>query len=231
MASKKIEKEPPIARRIAAEIAIVTDPPDSPPINILEVLREAYAMAVAAHDEIYRILIMANERVERAQVPLEEMVDCAFAARETNALVDDLRKQLTAFEESLAQAVSIQWVTMDEPESKIEGQYCNGFPSVKLYCKLPTLDKSPEKYNLLMDYLGVAQDVRDQGKLLTQEGEFKTEVLKLDFNGFADWITRAQLGGYALPPGIDEKDIWRKPALKVVRKFNLLPPMQPKEKQ
>lgn len=222
-------KKPPLepARELTAEILVYSATPAD---TQFEVMREHYAVFVRAHEDLYKSLVQTREKVDAAKLSAPEMCDITFAIREIKAIADDIDKEINVLLKRLALAVCIQWV-MDaasdpDVDDKIEGQFCTGFPDVKDTCVPPTFAKDPKRYNELCDFLQIPEMLRDRGKELFQEGEFRTKIVDIDWNGFQDYIRRLQLNGYPMPPGIDQETVFKEQKLTVRKKRDLLPPVK-----
>lgn len=213
---------PPI-RNITAEIQVYSDEPAD---STSELLREQFAAMVALHDEWFRQLLRLKMLVESHKVALPEVCDCAFIIRETKEQAESIVKECNTMLDKLAFAANVIYLTDPNPPKSIEAVYCTGYVDTKLVCSPPTFAKDPVRYNELMDFLGVPENLRDIGKINCVEGEFVTEIVKLNWTGLQDYIHALTLKGYGLPPGIDEKDTYPKPTLICRRKRYLLPPVK-----
>jgi hypothetical protein len=217
MASRNKKTETGL-RPVAAEISIVAD---EPPENVFDRMREVYAIAKAAHAEIYSALKVAEQNI--AKVPIAEMVDCMLAIRSAAELCDDIRKECNRTKAILEKMACIQWSTNAVNEGEIIRGICaTGSPQEKTRVILPSFDKDPEAYNQLMDWLNIDVNLRDQGKILYVEGEFDTEVVKINWPGFHDYLNALLIQGYPLPPGIDQRTSYIDYVMRITKTHDLL---------
>jgi len=212
MAKNKVH---PYKRQLSAEISIESKEPAE---NCFERLREVYAICKAAHAECYAALRSVHQK--QALLPVEELVDCQFAMRESAALLEDLRKELNKTISVQAGITCAKWVLdpMVDTSKPIAGTHANGHPHMATRTATPHFDKDPVAYNLIMDWLNIPEDLRDHGKILYEEGEFETEIVKINWPGFQDYLSRITEMGYPLPPGIVEASTWKE-ALVTCRKM------------
>lgn len=208
-------------RALAAEIYLLnpeTGKAAEPAEDCIDRLREAYAIAKAAHDEIY----LAVKAVEQhaGTLPDGESIDCAMAARETAALAESIEKECKRLQKVLEKLTCLRMSMDPLADGKPKrGRYASGSPRQAMRTKIPEFKSDPEAYNALMDWLGVPEDLRDHGKELWQEGEFETEVLKINWNGFQDYLNKIATMGYELPPGCSQATTWTDYGL-TLRKLN-----------
>lgn len=205
MAKKQVAQQlPSDVRDIGAEIVISGPDANQPPDNMLEVCREIYAATVSLHKFVFDSLAAICRNIEAT--PIDQKVDCSFCLAKVSELLEDLRKEVDAVKKKqIFRKICEQWVADPAMDSTIRGQFASGTPRIKKMTSLPDFDSDPEAYTYLMDYLGVAEDLRDKGKLLVCEGEFETEVLKINWKGFQDWVQMMEIQGHVLPPELVEK--------------------------
>lgn len=219
--SKRVDKEVPWKRPLSAEVVI--NDGGIPAESKFERAREVYAMMVAVHHECF--LALRTIQQGQANLPLSELVDIQFALRESSKLADDLRKEFDATIKVQAAITCVNWA-MDASSGgeSIKGTHANGSPDIQTRVKVPTLEKEPEQYYQLMDWLGIPKDLQDQGKILAQEGEFSTEVVKVHYPGLQDMINRMQYAGYILPEFLTtaKSATWNEHIVRVTKKQDLL---------
>lgn len=189
-------------RKLNVEISIHS--PDGPAPSAMERLREVYAVAQAMHAEIYQACKAVLQRA--SALSIEESVDCQLCLREAAKFADDTRKECNKLLELLEKLTCMNWALDPNADEKIVGELANGSPVVKTRVILPTLERDPERYAKLMDWLGVPEDLRDRGKVLYHEGQFTTEVVKINWNGFQDAIDQWLLQGHVLPDFVLSKE-------------------------
>lgn len=185
-------------RKLTCDVVVTS--PDGVAETLFERLREVYAIATAAHAEIYNALRVAQQRA--TSLTIEESVDCQFALRETAKFAEDTRKECNKVLELMAKLTCMNWAMDPNADVQIEGTCCTGSPVVKQCALLPTFDKDPAGYKYVMDYLGIPEDLRDRGDVLYHEGKFTTEVVKINWNGYQDLIDQWKIAGHVLPEEI-----------------------------
>lgn len=190
-------------RDIGIEISLSGPDAKKPAETLLEVAREIYAATVAMHQLVFDSLDAINKKVRFSTQ--EEKVDIAFALQQAAILVDDMRKEIDATKKKQAvYEMCKAWAVDPMAEPTIHGKFASGSPRIVTLTTYPKFKDDPAAYNYIMDYLGIPQDMRDKGKWLTCEGEFNTEVVKINWPGFQDWINMLQIQGQELPPEVLE---------------------------
>lgn len=223
------QKAHAVKRNLYAEIKLVTDdelPEENP---YFERLREAYAIAKTAHAEIYQALRVVQQK--QATLGISELVDCQFALREMAALLDDVRKEAQKTLEVQATITCAKWVLQANADGTnkdiIHGTHCSGSPDLKTVANFPTFDKDPVRYNEIMSWLGVPEDLRDHGTFLVADeadAVFETEIVKINWTGWQCYIAALVAKGFQLPACIaaDVKDTWIKYTVRITKLQDLL---------
>ena len=208
-------KDTPVEKRgISVEIDVRVD---SQAENCIERLREAYAVMRACYDETYNALQVIRQRyLECSQ---SELSDVLFALIQTSKFADDIRKEYDKTVDDIKKVVCERWVLDPASKPTIHGKYSNSQPAYKTRARMPKLKDEPEKYYACNDWLGIPKDLQDHGMMLTQEGEFKTKVVEIDYNGFASLIERYTLMNIPIPDFIYTYD---EATVKVMKAEDLL---------
>lgn len=197
-----IEDTKPVKRPIAVEIQVIAETPAD---TCVERLREAYATMKECYKETFEALQVIRQKYADEQ-RLNELVDILYALRETAGFADDIRKEFMRTFDEVEKVLGERHAMSVEYDKKIPGRFANAYPKVHRQLRtLPTFKHYPELYTKLMLWFGAAPDLIDQGPLLYDEGEFKSEVLKLSYEGFQDYITRCTLANIPLPQWLTDE--------------------------
>lgn len=190
------------------------------------VLQQNFVQNRHNHEEVYKLL-----REHQAMIPSEsvkELTDAAYAYREMEKYIDDIRKEVKATRERCEKtAALIHLRDLGVTSDKIETEYCSARINTRQMSSIPTFERKPEEYNKLMDFLGVDHNLRDQGKILTDQGEIETEVVKVNWQGFTDLLTRLAANGFPLPDGIDTKATFIEYSLHIRKRKGVLEDNEP----
>lgn len=207
-------------RQLHAEIQIVSD---APAIDAFDRLREVYAISTAAHAEIYQAIKVLEQN--RDKMPQGVLCDCVLAIRESVKKLKDTVSTLEHASEKIQDTVLIRYVA--DPESlegngQIYGNFCRGKPEYKARGKIPTFSKEPDRYNKMMDWLGVPEDLRDRGKELYEEGEFRTKVVDIDYLGLQDMLQKYAMNGIEIPDWLPPQEKFVEPCVTVWKLRDLI---------
>lgn len=162
--------------------------------------QEIYQLAKDAHEMILTRCIELRRTMVNQTAPTN--VNCAYALRESLALIEDTAKQAKQIKELLERLVCLRIIEAGNADP-IKTEYCTATPDVKICAAIPTFEKDRTSYEKLMTYLGIDPVLWDTGKFLTELGEIETEVVKVNWPGFQDFITRLAAEGSPVPDGID----------------------------
>lgn len=207
-------------RALHAEIQIVAD---TPAVDAFDRMREVYAIATAAHAEIYEALKVLEQN--KANMPQGMLCDCVFALREAKKKLDDSVSSIEHTSNGVQDMVLLRYVADPmslESGNVIYGKFCRGKPEYKARAKVPSFSKEPERYKLMMDWLGVPEDLRDRGKELYAEGEFYTKVVDIYYPGLQDMIQKYNIAGYAMPDWLPPNERFNEPCVTVYKLHDLL---------
>lgn len=191
----------PPKRKIKVDILVDTD--NTPAPNAFERMREAYAVMKACFEDCMHALKVAEQNYEA--LPLPAMGDLLCVIRQTRDFGEGLRKEYDALIDTIERVICERHFSNASQETPIKGEYCSFTPKYRPRFSMPTFDKEPEIYAELMDWLQVPEDLRNRGRELYagEDGEFRTEVVKIDYLGFRDMIEKYQRMGYAMPPCVE----------------------------
>ena len=195
-------------RQLSADINIVSN---SPPADPFDRMREVYAIATAVHTEIYEALKVLAQN--KTNMSLGMLCDCVLALREANKKLTDTVASINVASEGIQDAICLRYVADPkylESGEQVYGNFCRGKPEYKARAKVPSFSKEPERYNAMMDWLGVPVDLRDRGKELYAEGEFHTKVVDVYYPGLQDMLQKYALNGIGTPDWLPPKEQDRK---------------------
>lgn len=214
-----VEAAKPPKRQIKVDILIDTN--NQLADSVFERLREAYAVMRAAFDEVVHATKVAEQRYR--ECVQGELADCLYAMRETSEVCEGLRKFIDKVAHEIKKTVCERQVAAPEG-AMIRGEFCSARTSYKQLSKIPSFDNDPEGYNLICDWLGIPEDLRDRGKILfaAPDGEFETEVVKINFNGYQDMLEQYRAAGYVLPECVKIRDMGQTANVVCTKKEDLL---------
>lgn len=162
---------------------------------------DLYTAAKESHEKVYRLTQALQQMFARADN--ETRANIGFACREAYKFADDSRKLIEGAGDLAERMTCLDYLQTSIDGEPIRTEYVTATPDMKVSASVPTIEKNPIGYQKLMDYLGIDPVLRDKGKVLTEEGEEETEVIKVNWNGFTSLLSRLQQAGYPMPDGID----------------------------
>jgi hypothetical protein len=173
-----------------------------------DILKEIYKECRDVHEKLMRKVLDL-----KAGFPTDsekDLADTAFALREAEEHLDAIRKDIKAVGELAEKHCCVKYLTNPKyianpaKAEPVRTDYCTASPDMAVCASVPTFKKTPEQYQLLMDFLGVDPNCRDQGEIEMEDGTIAdTEVLRVHWPGFQSLCTRLQRQGIALPDGIN----------------------------
>jgi hypothetical protein len=209
---KLVAESKPRKRQIKVDILIDTN--NEVAESVRERMREAYAVMKAAYEECYQAAKVAGQK--HLEISPNEAVDVLFCMKQTIEFATDLIKQFNRIAQAIKNSV-VEQHEMQPDQGIILGTLAKGACSRKERVQIPSFSNDPVTYNLIYDWLGIAEDLRDRGKelyamppeghVLTDEddkSEFRTKVVEIDYKGFNDLITKYRNAGYVLPDFIQK---------------------------
>jgi hypothetical protein len=190
-----------------------------------ERLQTLYAFVRESHEFIYRELMAHVECIDSDS--MTENADHAYAMREIEKFLDDSRKDVAAQRKLAERAAAIKWSTSPSASDNIKTDYCTATPDIKTVAKIPTIEKNPDEYTALMDWLQIDPCLRDHGKVLDELGERETEIVSVKWPAFQDYVTRLVAQGYPPPPGVDPGATWKEYVLRIKKRKPIMPDSTP----
>lgn len=126
---------------------------------------------------------------------LEELTDIAFSIRKSLDLVEDQRKELNRFVESLEKVIGALWVQNGDSEP-IRTDFVTASPRLKMVATVPSRHKDPEAYAKLMQFYNIPDH-------LWNVKEEDHPVVSIHWPGLVDDISERTMRGLPLPDGLD----------------------------
>lgn len=81
-------------------------------------------------------------------------------------------------------------------------------PKVDMGWRIPEFKTNPTAFRAMHEYFGTNPAYIDQGKVLTEEGETPTEVIKTDWKGVQRHLQGLVAQGLPLPGWVDQSSSW-----------------------
>jgi len=142
------------------------------------------------HNVIYEKCLHGKQDLIKDSPSVEHICEVAFYFQEMAKLCKDLQVECDKLS-GLAQKIAcIKFMHSDPDKSTIECEDFFAEPDVKMSANIPSRTADPEGYAALLKWMGVPEELRNQGSLRVHWPEFK-EIL-----------TERIKGGKPLPPGI-----------------------------
>ena len=154
--------------------------------------REYYVRVKAMYEYHVKNLIKIRDEIEKT-ADVKELVDWAYALNQSNKFIDEIRKNLNGLEELAEKICCVVYIQTGNSEP-VRTPHCTGSPGVTLKASLPKRRGQHDEWVKLMVHLGVPKhliDVEDQ------------QALDFHWPGLMAYLTRLQMEGKPLPPGVD----------------------------
>lgn len=164
-------------------------------------LQDCYRTAKAAHEALY--IRLQQIRQTLASQTLEGLADIAYALRESEKYLQDIRKENTATAETAERLCCLRYLEDASNVEPIRTEYCTATPDMKTCAKVPNLKNDPKGYASMMQWLGIDPILWDQGEIETESGKEDTEVVSVHWPGFTALLGRLAANGLPLPDGIE----------------------------
>lgn len=163
-------------------------------MEILEETKVLFDMLKTIQHFYYNNLVRIIDIAKNQKFTKEQMVDIGFLCRESEILLDDLRKDCKSRKEFLGSKLSMR-VTQESltdlnVDTNVKGTLARGETDVKKRAKLPI--KNTPEYKELMDYFFIPKRIMESG------------VLSFSWNKIGDLVSECAEEGKPLPPGITE---------------------------
>lgn len=167
-----------------------------------------YSYGKTSHEEMYKKLAALKSEIDRCN-NFAELCDYAFAVDGAHKFIEDLKKELWKFRESINKKVCELWLQAAQShlnsgqsfDRSIRTDYVTATPNIGQAPNIPKAsgdNADPEGYKKLMDYLGI-----DTSKWARKEDGELSEVVKIHWPGIVALVTERLSAGLPCPPGID----------------------------
>lgn len=158
--------------------------------------REYYCKVKELYEHHVKGLIAMRALVEKT-ADLKELVDWAYAINQSSKFLDEMRKNINGIED-LAERIACLIYMQTGCAEPIRTPHVTGTPNIKMIATLPKRRKPDGAQNpewiKLMTHLGVPKhlvEIEDQ------------HAVDFHFPGLMAYLTRLQMEGRPLPPGVD----------------------------
>jgi len=171
-----------------------------------EMLKLEYEAFRGAYRRLYECVSHCGEVLKNSETPNEERVDLGFLFRELENLSDDLRKDCKMRKELAGKILCMEVMTRSSSggvaDDTLHGKLARAECSLMMQPILPK--KGSEEYRKLLSYLGVSEDVIENG------------LLTVHWNHMKEYLTELAERGESIPKEVlDQKPDYR---AKFVRK-------------
>ena len=139
--------------------------------------------------QFFNARILQLRELEKGANTLDECVDTVYAIRESVEYLEELRKKLNSLSEDLQTAICLSLATRFKKSHATE--YCTGTRKQTLVHNIPTKKRQPEKYQEVMEHLGIPQEVIDR------------ELVRIHWPSWKDFCQSLMEAGEPVPAGVD----------------------------
>lgn len=142
----------------------------------------------------YNHLVHITSSVKDMKLNKKQMVDIGFLCRESERLLDDLRKDCKVRQlfigSKLAMLITQESLTDLSVDTTVRGKFARGETTVKKKAKLP--QKGTKEYDNLLEYFYIPKRIIETG------------VLAPSWSKIGDLVSECAEEGKLMPPGINE---------------------------
>lgn len=171
---------------------------------MLQQLKQTYHDTKQVHSKLYQELKQIEQLF--ATQNLAGKIDTVYALQKVSDTLTDIRKQVDKVVKSMTKPISIQMEF--EQLASISTPYCTAKTKVEMFANVPhKREKDPEKFDRLMQGLGVPLQVSQQ------------EGVRFHWPGFKDLLTLQQEQGLPLPEGLSMDDVYTEYTLQCRKKL------------
>lgn len=161
---------------------------------MLQKAQEIYAKVLKAHREIYSKLAPLRATSARLN-DIKELADTAYAMNKAYAYLDDLRKEVKGTKELCERMACLLWAKLNEGDP-IRTKHVTATPNIKMTASVPKRHKDPEKFEALMRFLKIPQEL------------WELEVVRPHWPSFIEYTSKRLEAGLPLPDGIDPSAVY-----------------------
>ena len=149
-----------------------------------------YKLMRQTYLDCYQCISMIRDKIKANKYTMPDLVNVVYVLRDISKFSDDLRKECNGVEQIAINVACALWVTFDS-SINIKASLATGTPDIKIAAAIPNKNREPEKFNALMDALGVdPKAVADN-------------TVKPYWPGIMEYISSLAEQGKPLPVGID----------------------------
>jgi len=169
-------------------------------------LVEEYGDVKNIYGSLYSKLV--DIRVHSKDLSQEERVNILYIIKEISKYCNDLRKECDGIVDLIEKLVCAIHTHRGITEP-IRASLATGSPKVTLSVKIPNRKRDPEKYKLLMNYLGVPDEAACEG------------TVRPHWPSICAKLTEMAENGEPSPPGIDPDGTYPKFGVNIIMYKNL----------
>lgn len=171
---------------------------------MLPQLKQTYRDTKQVHSKLYQELKQIEQLF--ATQNLAGKIDTVYALQKISDTLTDIRKQVDKVVKSMTKPISIQMEF--EQIERVSTPYCTAKTKVEVFANLPhKREKDPEKFDKIMNSLGVPLQVAQQ------------EGVRFHWPGFKEILTQQQEQGLPLLDGISLDEIYTEYTLQCRKKL------------
>lgn len=202
--------------------------------NILQVgltdLRQHHATTLTFLREL-------SESVKAARYTKEVLSDLVLLLKDYAELADDLKKETNAIMEDAGDSAALMWTleaTASGNTKPIRGELSTGSVTQKVFPKLPSKSREPERHHQLMEglILDLIEERQSSVVVTRREGpvlhldiqlpllkvrQTDCEIFSISWPRLVDKLSIDYAAGKPLPAGLTPEDLSMKPKLSVRR--------------
>lgn len=151
---------------------------------------DLYTRVNLDHRELVAKCVMLENMVTKLS-SLDELADLAYVLRTLYDHVDESRKEIKRMQALVAKLFYVLWATDPTSPETVKTKWCTCSPDPKTQAAVPSPDKEPERYALVMRELGIPEDI------------IKLGIIRVGWEEFGELLTARSRAGLPTLPGID----------------------------
>lgn len=160
----------------------------------------------------HRQLVDKCVRIEAMVVNLPdlgELADLAYVLRTAYEHADESRKEIKRIQGLVAKLFYVLWAADPNSPETVQTKWCSCSPDPKIQAAVPSPDKEPERYALVMRELGIPEDI------------IATGILRVGWEEFGELLTQRSREGKQMLPGIDQGKVYTEHRLSIRKRTQL----------
>lgn len=125
-----------------------------------------------------------------------ELADMAYALRETEKLLEETRRRVTAVQSLAEKMACLVTISIMDGEC-IRTNYCTAIPRARTNVSIPSRRKDFAGWSALMTHIGIPKELQGSHE------EDASAAVDVHWPGLMAYLAKEQEAGRPLPPGID----------------------------